>query len=38
VVEEDDGTIHIFDIYFKFKKYLSNRADVERQYLTGHMD
>jgi hypothetical protein len=29
VVEEDDGTVHIFDIYFKFKKYLSNRAETE---------
>lgn len=31
VVEEDNGAVHIFDIYFKFKKYLTNRAEVEQQ-------
>ena len=38
IVEEDDGTVRIFDIYFKFKKYLSNRAEVERQDLTDLID
>jgi hypothetical protein len=38
VVEEDDGTVHIFDIYFKFKKYLSNRAKTEHQGLNNLMD
>jgi hypothetical protein len=27
LVEEDDGTVHVFDIYFKFKKYLYYRAE-----------
>jgi hypothetical protein len=38
VVEEEDGIIHIFDIYFKFKKYLSSRADIEHQDLNNLTD
>ena len=38
VVEEDDGTVHIFDIYFKFKKYLSSRAEIKHQDSNNRID
>ena len=29
VVEDDDGEVHIFDVYFKFKRFLQKQDKVE---------
>lgn len=39
IVEEDDEeTVHVFDVFFKFKKYISNKAEIERADLTDLID
>jgi hypothetical protein len=38
IVEDEDGSIHVFDIFFKFRDYVSNRQKVDREDLTDLID
>ena len=38
IVEDETGSVHVFDVFFKFRNYVSNRQKVEREDLADLID
>ena len=38
IIEDDDGSVRVFDVFFKFRNYVSNRQKVDREDLADLID
>jgi hypothetical protein len=38
IVEDDDGRVQVFDVFFKFRNYVSDRQKVDREDLADLID